>query len=179
MGDFGAVPKIAPAYCRHRDLWQRPDAGENLHLRYLLNALQVLDGATGIIDRTHAFGDGINLTGITESAVSGRNEGYAYSNANRLQNATGPWDMLTYSYDLVGNRTSEALTQGSITTTWSYAYPSGSNLLSTVTEGANVRTFTHDGGGNISADGLAREELAAVVKDEADGKRKLCKIQRA
>jgi RHS repeat-associated protein len=122
---------------------------------YLLNALQVLDGATAIIDRTHAFGDGINLTGITENAVSGRNEGYAYSNANRLQSGTGPWDTLTYSYDLVGNRTSEVLTQGSTTTTWSYAYPSGSNRLSTVTQGSNVRAFTHDGAGNISADDRA------------------------
>jgi RHS repeat-associated protein len=119
---------------------------------YLLNALRVMDGTTAIIDRTHAFSDGINLTGFTESAVSGRNEGYAYTAANRLQNATGPWDTLAYSYDLVGNRTSEALTQGSTTTTWSYAYPSGSNRLSTVTQGANVRTLTHDGAGNISAD---------------------------
>jgi hypothetical protein len=44
------------------------------------------------------------------------------------------------------SRTSE-VTQGSTTTTWSYAYPSGSNRLSTVTQGANVRTFTHDGAG--------------------------------
>lgn len=55
-----------------------------------------MDGATAIIDRSHAFSDGINLTGITENAVSGRSEGYAYTNANRLQNATGPWDTLTY-----------------------------------------------------------------------------------
>lgn len=55
-------------------------------------------------------------------------------------------------YDLVGNRTSEVLTQGVNTTTWTYAYPSSSNLLSTVTQGTNVRSFTYDGAGNISAD---------------------------
>ena len=71
---------------------------------YLLNALQVMDGATAIIDRSHAFGDGINLTGITETTVSGRSEIYAYTNANRLQNATGPWDTLAYSSRLRNRR---------------------------------------------------------------------------
>jgi RHS repeat-associated protein len=54
-------------------------------------------------------------------------------------------------YHNVGNRTSETLTSGS-TTTWTYAYPSTNNKLSTVTQGSNVRTFTHDAAGNVTAD---------------------------
>jgi hypothetical protein len=69
----------------------------------------------------------------------------------RLNAASGIWGALAYSYDGVGNRTSEALTAGG-TTTWTYAYPPTSNKLSTVTEGSNVRTFTHDAAGNVTAD---------------------------
>src|SRR5258706_6506579 len=36
--------------------------------------------------------------------------------------------------------------------TSTYAYPTGSNKLATVTKGTNVRTLTHDGGGNVTAD---------------------------
>jgi hypothetical protein len=117
---------------------------------YLIDTLSVVDGATPIIQRGFARGDDINLTSITEGAVSGRDETYVYTAANRLQEGDGPWGTLTWSHDLVGNRTAEVLTQGG-TTTWTYAYPSGSNRLSTVTQGSTVRTFTHDGGGNVTA----------------------------
>ncbi len=46
------------------------------------------------------------------------------------------------------------LTSGS-TTTQTYAYPGSSNKLSTVTEGASVRSFTHDAAGNVTADDRA------------------------
>jgi RHS repeat-associated protein len=118
---------------------------------YLLNALQVQDGSTVVLDRSHTFGDGINLTAITDNLISARTEGYGYSTANRLNSASGTWGSLAWTYDGVGNRTSEALTSGS-TTTWTYAYPGTSNKLATVTEGANVRTFTHDAAGNVTAD---------------------------
>lgn len=118
---------------------------------YRIDSLQVQDGSTVVVDRSHAFGDDINLTGITDNIASARSESYTYSATNRLSEGGGIWSTLTWGYDGVGNRTSEALTSGS-TTTWTYAYPTGSNKLSTVTQGANVRTFTHDGAGNITAD---------------------------
>jgi YD repeat-containing protein len=71
--------------------------------------------------------------------------------ANRLNSASGIWGSLAWTYDGVGNRASEALTSGS-TTTWTYAHPSTNNKLSTVTQGSNVRTFTHDAAGNVTAD---------------------------
>ncbi|HVX98389.1 MAG TPA: hypothetical protein VHA55_01195 [Pseudorhodoplanes sp.] len=82
----------------------------------------------------------MNLTGFTETAVRGRNESYGYTAANRLNASPGPWGSLAYTYDGVGNRLTEALTSG-LTTTWTYAYPSTSNKLSTVTEGSSVRTL--------------------------------------
>jgi RHS repeat-associated protein len=104
-----------------------------------------------VVDRSHAFSDGFNLTGITDNLTSARTESYGYTAANRLNSAGGIWASLAWSYDGVGNRSSEALTSGS-TTTWTYAYPGGNNKLSTVTQGSNVRTFTHDAAGNVTAD---------------------------
>jgi RHS repeat-associated protein len=121
---------------------------------YLLNALQVQDVSTStvVVNRSHAFGDQINLTGITDHITSARNESYIYIATNRLQEGDGVWGTLTWGYDSVGNRSSEALTSGG-TTTNTYNYPSSSNLLSTVTQGSTaVRTFTYDGAGNVTAD---------------------------
>ena len=121
---------------------------------YLINALQVQDTSTStmVVNRSHSFGDGINLTQITDNITSTRNETYTYTASNRLQEGDGIWGALTWGYDSVGNRSSEVLTSGS-TTTNTYNYPTGSNKLSTITQGATtVRTFTHDGAGNITAD---------------------------
>ena len=84
---------------------------------YLINALQVQDPSTSayILNRSHAFGDGINLTGITDS------------------------------------RTAPTPTAGS--TGNAYSYPSGNNLLSTITQASTtVRSFSYDGAGNVTAD---------------------------
>ena len=121
---------------------------------YLISSLQVQDTSTStvVIDRSHSFGDGINLTQITDNITSTRNETYTYTSSNRLQEGDGTWGTLTWGYDSVGNRSSEVLTSGS-TTTNTYNYLTGSNKLSTITQGATtVRTFTHDGAGNITAD---------------------------
>jgi RHS repeat-associated protein len=120
---------------------------------YRISTILTQDSATSttVLNRSYAFGDGINVTGITDNLTSARSETYGYTNANRLNSAGGIWGSLAWTYDGVGNRTSEALTSGS-TTTSSYAYPGTSNRLSTVTQGSNVRTFTHDSAGNVTAD---------------------------
>jgi RHS repeat-associated protein len=121
---------------------------------YLNNALQVQDTSTStvVVNRSHAFGDQINLTGITDQITSTRNESYIYTATNRLQEGDGIWGTLTWGYDGVGNRSSEVLTSGGSTTT-TYNYPTSSNQLSTVTQGSStVRSFSYDGAGNVTAD---------------------------
>ncbi len=122
---------------------------------YLLNTLQVQNssGSTVVLNRSLSFGDGINLTGITDNITPTRNETYVYTATNRLQEGDGIWGALTWAYDGVGNRTSEVLTSGGTTTTSTYSYPAGSNQLATVTQGSTtVRAFSYDGTGNITAD---------------------------
>jgi RHS repeat-associated protein len=120
---------------------------------YRLDVLRVRKGdGTNIVHRAHSYADGINLTRVVES-VSGRNEDYSYDPANRLATAAGPWGgTLSYTYDLVGNRTSEVF---SATPGYShtYSYPADSNRLASVTDGATaVRSFTYDAAGNITID---------------------------
>jgi RHS repeat-associated protein len=124
-------------------------------LDYRLDALQVQDVSTStvVLDRFHAFGDSLNLTGITDNITSARTESYAYTATNRLAQGTGIWGTLTWGYDSVGNRASEALAAGPTDT---YNYPGTSNKLATVTQGATTtRAFTHDGAGNVTADDRA------------------------
>lgn len=125
---------------------------------YLLDLLLVEDTSIpqDIIKRFHTRTDDINLTNIWDEVQSSRNESYWYTGTNRLQNADGPWGSLTYYYDEVGNRTYEILTQGSTTTEKVFGYPWDSNRLGSVTQASStLRTFTHDGAGNITADDRA------------------------
>jgi YD repeat-containing protein len=121
---------------------------------YLVSGQQVQDVSTSavVLGRSYAFGDNLNLTGITDNLIPARSESYSYTNANRLAQGVGIWGTLDWSYDATGNRSSEALTLGA-TTTSTYNYPGGSNLLSSLTQGpATVRSFNYDGAGNVTAD---------------------------
>jgi RHS repeat-associated protein len=77
------------------------------------------------------------------------------TNANRLQNANGPWGAKTFYYDSVGNRTTEISTPtGGATTTDVLGYPGTSNRVVQITRGAQtVRQMTYDNAGNLLTDG--------------------------
>jgi RHS repeat-associated protein len=121
---------------------------------YLINTLVVQDASTStvVVNRSYAFGDSVNITAIADNLNSARSETYTYTASNRLQEGDGIWGTLTWSYDGVGNRASEALTSGS-TTTSTYNYPSASNQLASLTQSSTtVRSFSYDGAGNLTAD---------------------------
>lgn len=101
---------------------------------YRIDDLTVADGMTDIIDRAHAFGDGINLTGITDAVTSTNSETLSYTDDNMLETADGAWGDLTFAYDAVGNRTSRELDDGSVTTE-TLSYPGASNLIEEVSVG--------------------------------------------
>jgi chitodextrinase len=116
---------------------------------YLINALQVQDTSTStsVLNRSYAFGDSINLTGITDNINAARSETYTYTASNRLQQGQGLWGALNWTYDGVGNRTSETLTSGYSNT---YNYPSGSNLLTSQTQSSTaMRSFGYDASAGI------------------------------
>jgi len=118
---------------------------------YLLNALQVQDPATlsFILNRTHDFGDGINLTNIanntTESVptVAAATNSYGYPTTNNLLStiAQGATTVRSFTYDAVGNVTAD--TRGS--TVYNYRY-NNRNRLDQLTIGSTVTAnYTYDG----------------------------------
>jgi YD repeat-containing protein len=113
---------------------------------YRINTLVVQDTSTStvVVNRSYAFGDPINITGITDNLNSARSETYTYTASNRLQEGDGIWGTLVWIFDGVGNRASEALTSGS-TTTNTYNYPSGNSPLASLTQSSTtVRSFSYD-----------------------------------
>jgi len=71
--------------------------------------------------------------------VNSNQETYGYDDLNRLTSANGPWGTLSYTYDIVGNRLSQAVNG----TETSYTYGTGNKLLS-----AGATSYTYDGNGN-------------------------------
>jgi RHS repeat-associated protein len=120
-------------------------------LDYRLTNLQVLNGASVVQGKTYAYGDGMNLTGITDLVAASDNVALWHSPSNRLTSADGPWGQSTFSYDPTGNRTWHVNTVSAVTTARTQWYPANSNRMSDMTEnGASFRVFTHDAAGNIS-----------------------------
>ena len=124
-------------------------ASATYDLDYRLASMTLKDGAADVISLGYAYTDGINLTGVNDNAAPGNTVTLAYTAANRLGTATGPWGSTSYSYDGVGNRLAEVTGVLSKVTNLSLT----SNRMTTVvTNGTTTRTFTDDAGGNITVD---------------------------
>ena len=65
---------------------------------YRISTILVQDTSTStvVLNRSYAFGDAINITGITDSLNSARSESYVYTASNRLQEGDGIWGTLTW-----------------------------------------------------------------------------------
>ncbi|MFO1121921.1 MAG: RHS repeat-associated core domain-containing protein [Hyphomicrobiales bacterium] len=126
-----------------------------------LTARNVVNGGTTISGLTYTYGDGINLTGIADSVVPGNSVTLGYSAANRLTTATGPWGTASYSFDGTGNRLTDIVVAGGVTTTRLQSYASVSNRITGMTEnGTTIRTYAYDGNGNIVTDTRPGEVFA-------------------
>jgi len=65
----------------------------------------------------------IEVTNLWDNVTPANNQVFAYSAANRLTSASGPYGDLSWTYDGVGNRTGETLVAGGITTADTLTYP--------------------------------------------------------
>jgi RHS repeat-associated protein len=73
-----------------------------------------------------------------------------YPASNGLQQGGGIWGTLSWTYDGVGNRTSETLSPGYSNT---YNYAGSNNQLASLTQGSTtIRAFSYDGAGNLITD---------------------------
>jgi RHS repeat-associated protein len=121
-------------------------------LDYRLTSLNVKNGTTIVSGMTYAYGDAINLTGITDQVTAANSNVLSYTATNRLASASGAWGAAAYSYDGVGNRLSDVVT-GTLNKNHQASYDSFSNRITGMTENAAAfRSYTYDGAGNIATD---------------------------
>ena len=108
-----------------------------------LDVLGVYNGAAQVINRAHTRTDNLNLTNVFDNVTPANNASFWMSDANRLQNANGPWGAKTFYYDGVGNRTQEVSTpSGGATTTDVLGYPSNNNRVVQITHHAGSMSST-------------------------------------
>lgn len=124
----------------------------NVHtLDYEQSQCTVSNGATTVAGQTWGRTDLLNITSQGDTVTPANNQSFGYSAANRLNSASGPYGSKAWTYDGVGNRTSE--TNAGVLET--YSYPATSNKLQSVLRTGvtpNPRDFTYDGAGNIATD---------------------------
>ncbi|WP_334364372.1 RHS repeat-associated core domain-containing protein [Bradyrhizobium sp. AZCC 1578] len=122
---------------------------------YLIAQMLVTDTSSGtdVVNRAHGRSDGVNITDIVDNIDAYRSESYLYTPSGRLENASGPWGVLGYAYDAVGNRTLEFLNNSGTVTEQVTNHETASNRPVEVTSnGTSVRTFSHDAAGNLVTD---------------------------
>jgi len=120
---------------------------------YWANAITTADGAAQIQDMSIGYDNAGNVTGITDTLDTGRNQSFSYDDVNRLASATGAYGTVTYTYDDNGNRLTRA--KGGMTHT--STYPGASNRLTSISDGTDTRSFTYTDAGNIATDDRATD----------------------
>ena len=87
-----------------------------------------------------------NLTSVTSPNASWYNRVFGYDALNRLDHAEGPWGVIDFTYDGVGNR----LTKVMDNQTTNYTYSPGTNRLQETT---GPVAYAYDANGNITGIG--------------------------
>jgi len=115
---------------------------------YWLTALNTVYSSTYVQELSYGYDYAGNLTSITDSLDSTRDETLTVDDHNRLATASGKYGSLTFTYDNNGNRATEKV--GS--TTYTYSNESSKNQLASYTDGTNTRHFTYTSNGNMATD---------------------------
>ena len=122
---------------------------------YQIAQMLVTDTSSGtdVVNRSYGRSDNVNVTDIVDNIDPYRSESYLYTPSGRLENASGPWGVLGYAYDAVGNRILESLYSGGTATEQVTSHETASNHPVEVTSsGASIRAFSHDAAGNLVTD---------------------------
>ena len=115
-------------------------------------------------EQTYAYDAVSNLTSVTSPNVAWYNRVFGYDALNRIEHAEGPWGVIDYTYDGVGNRLTKVV--NSQTTT--YSYTPGTNRLQETT---GPVSYTYDANGNITGIGskvLTYNQNNRLIRVEKD-----------
>ena len=120
---------------------------------YRLRRLRDVQSGTVLRDETYVWSIRDNLIRENDLLSSTQTELFQYDAREHLSRASGGYGQIDFDYDSVGNRISRVLTDGPVSVTDSYSYPSDSNRLqSIVTSAGASRSLTHDLAGNVIQD---------------------------
>ena len=116
---------------------------------YWLSTLNTVYSGTYVQELSYTQDNAGNLTAITDTLDSTRDESFGVDNLNRLHTASGKYGSRTYTYDNNSNRATEVIGGGA---TYTYSNTSSKNLLASYTDGTNTRHFTYTANGNMATD---------------------------
>lgn len=116
-----------------------------------LTGMETSGSGTQVQDLTLGYDAGSNLTSITDNLDSARTQTFTYDALGRLATASGIYGDITYSYDLIGDRTGRVIENGT-TTTETYSYTAGTHHLASIAIGATSRNFSYTAVGSVSGD---------------------------
>ncbi|MCK4541357.1 MAG: RHS repeat protein [Spirochaetales bacterium] len=117
-------------------------------------------------ERTYTYDNNGNLTSVTAPNTPWYNRAFTYDALNRLDHAEGPYGIIDYTYDDVGNR----LTKVESGVTENYAYFTGTNKLEQTSNGDTV-TYSYDANSNITGIGnkaLTYNQNNRLIRVEED-----------
>jgi RHS repeat-associated protein len=136
-----------------------------------LTGIDVAGAGTTVVDLAFTRDAAGALTASTDAVTPSRSATYDYTDAGRLETATGPWGTLSWLYDAAGNRTRETRVSGGTTTQLDSTYPATSNRLSEIRDGAGtlLRDFLYRPNGQVSEDDRGASGVSTFGYD-ADGR---------
>lgn len=116
---------------------------------YRLTSIQV----GGIFNRGYSYDPVDNIAGISNLLAGSKSQNFTYDAVNRLINANGIYGALAYTYDAVGNRTSEKTDSSTVHLNDTYSYSPTSNRLTSISKTSGglpsgARSFNYDEAGN-------------------------------
>ena len=115
---------------------------------YELTAISAAGGGVTVQNLTNTYDPASNITAITDGVVPRLSQTFTYDDLNRLASASGVYGSQSYTYDGAGNRSTQVVNG----TTATYAYSPTANKITTITAGANTRTFSYVPTGQVSGD---------------------------
>jgi RHS repeat-associated protein len=115
---------------------------------YWLTALNTVYSGTYVQELSYGQDNAGNLTSITDTLDSTRNETFTVDDLNRLHTASGKYGSRTYTYD---NNSGRA-TRVAGATTYTTTRVTSKNLVDHITDGTNTENFTWTANGNMATD---------------------------
>jgi RHS repeat-associated protein len=125
---------------------------------YWLSTLNTVYSGTYVQELSYGEDNAGNLTSITNTLDTTRNETFGVDSLNHLHTASGKYGSRTYTYDNNGNRSTRVYG----TTTQTSTLTTSKNLLASITDGTNTRHFTNSASGNMLTDDRVMDGAVAI-----------------